>query len=63
MKPFQDKITLLWKWGLYGEYKYQTEEDCRRSEMKLLIERLRAIKEECQNLKIQTSSLEHTVIK
>jgi hypothetical protein len=55
MKAFQDKITGLWKWGLYGEFKYSTKDECQQNEMKLLIQRLKAIREECQNSKIPIS--------
>lgn len=56
MKAFQDKTTGLWKWGLYGEFKYQSKEQCQEEEMKLLIQRLKAIREDvCQSLKTPIS--------
>jgi hypothetical protein len=55
MKAIQDKVTGVWKWGLYGEFKYSTKEECQANEMKLLIQRLKAIREECQSLKTPIS--------
>lgn len=63
MRAYQNKISGLWKWGLYGEFKYRTEKECIESELKLLTERLTKIKEDCLSSNIQKSSLEHTVTK
>ena len=55
MKTFQDKITGLWKLGLYGEYKYKTKEEAEENEMKIFIERLKIIRDGCRSIKTPIS--------
>ena len=43
MKPYQDKVTLKWKWGTRGEAIYDSAEQCSRAGMDILTTRLREL--------------------
>lgn len=57
MKAFQDKITGLWKCGLYGEYKYKTKEEALEKGMEEFVKALKILRDSvCQNSSILINS-------
>lgn len=52
MKPYQDKITGLWKWGTRGEAIYSSKHEAQKQGLRILTDKLRKIRDKL-NVAIQ----------
>lgn len=43
MNSYLDRETGLWKWGKRGTPKYKTKQECERTELELLTQKLREL--------------------